>query len=63
MAVFLSDLGTRRYLSGRDLALLLATAVLENVGYRQLNSWWGCVGTVQAVTGKGGWGPMTRRAF
>ena len=54
---------TRRYLRGRDLALLLAVAVLENCGYRQLNSWWGCVGTVQAVTGKGGWGPMTRRAF
>ena len=63
MAVFLNDLATRRYMSGRDLALLLAAAVLENVGYRQLNTWWGCVGTVQAVTGKGGWGPMTRRAF
>jgi cellulose synthase/poly-beta-1,6-N-acetylglucosamine synthase-like glycosyltransferase len=62
-AVFLSDLGTRRYLTSRDLALLCAAALLENVGYRQLNSWWGCVGTVQAITGKGGWGPMTRRAF
>jgi len=62
-AVILSDLGTRRYLAGRDLALLCAAAVLENLGYRQLNSWWGCVGTVQALTGKGGWGPMTRRAF
>jgi len=62
-AVILSDLGTRRYLAGRDLALLCAAAVLENLGYRQLNSWWGCVGTVQAITGKGGWGPMTRRAF
>jgi cellulose synthase/poly-beta-1,6-N-acetylglucosamine synthase-like glycosyltransferase len=63
LAVFLSDLTARRYLRGRDLALLCAAAVLENVGYRQLNSWWGCVGTIQALTGKGGWGPMTRRAF
>lgn len=63
LAVFLSDLTARRYLRGRDLALLCAAAVLENVGYRQLNAWWGCVGTFQALTGKGGWGPMKRRAF
>jgi hypothetical protein len=30
---------------------------------RQLNSWWGCLGTFQAATGKGGWGPMKRKAF
>jgi len=63
LAVFLNDVTTRRYLRGRDLALLCAAALLENVGYRQLNSWWGCVGTVQAMTGRGGWGAMKRRAF
>jgi cellulose synthase/poly-beta-1,6-N-acetylglucosamine synthase-like glycosyltransferase len=63
VAVFLSDVSSRRYQRGRDLALLLAAAILENFGYRQLNSWWGCVGTVQAMVGKGGWGPMTRRSF
>jgi len=63
LAVLLSDLTSRRYLRGGDLALLCAAAVLENVGYRQLNSWWGCVGTIQALTGKSGWGPMKRRAF
>ncbi len=63
VSVFLSDVSTRKYLRPRDLALLVASAILENAGYRQLNSWWGCVGTVQAMTGKGGWGPMTRKAF
>jgi cellulose synthase/poly-beta-1,6-N-acetylglucosamine synthase-like glycosyltransferase len=63
LAVLLSDVATRRYNRGRDLALLVAVAIMENIGYRQLNSWWGCVGTVQAFTGKGGWGPMRRRAF
>jgi cellulose synthase/poly-beta-1,6-N-acetylglucosamine synthase-like glycosyltransferase len=63
VAVVLSDVGTRRYLRSRDLAQLLAAAVLENIGYRQLNSWWGCVGTAQAVTGRGKWEPLTRRAF
>lgn len=63
MAVALSDFASRSYVRKRDLALLFATAIVENLGYRQLNSWWSLVGTVQAVTGKGGWGPMTRRAF
>jgi len=63
LAVLLSDIATQRYMRGRDLFLLIGTALLENCGYRQINSWWGCVGTVQAFTGKGGWGAMKRRAF
>lgn len=63
VAVFLSDVATGRYMRNRDLRILFAAALLENVCYRQINSWWGCKGTVQAMRGKGGWGPMTRRAF
>jgi hypothetical protein len=62
-AVLMSDLVTRRYLRGQDLLLLVLVAMLENCGYRQVNSWWACVGTVQALTGKSGWGEMKRRAF
>jgi hypothetical protein len=50
-------------MTGRDLVLLVAVVLLESCGYRQLNSWWGCVGTFQALSGKGGWGVMQRRAF
>jgi hypothetical protein len=63
VAVLLSDIATRRYMRGRDLVLLIVVVIVENVGYRQLNSWWGCLGTVQALTGKGGWGVMKRRSF
>jgi cellulose synthase/poly-beta-1,6-N-acetylglucosamine synthase-like glycosyltransferase len=63
LAVLLSDVATRRYMRGRDLALLLTIAVVENFGYRQMNTWWGCVGTIQAMTGKQGWGAMKRRSF
>jgi cellulose synthase/poly-beta-1,6-N-acetylglucosamine synthase-like glycosyltransferase len=62
-AVLLHDVSTGRYRRGRDLLLLVAVAVLDNCGYRQLNAWWGCVGTVQAISGRGGWGTMKRRAF
>jgi cellulose synthase/poly-beta-1,6-N-acetylglucosamine synthase-like glycosyltransferase len=63
LAVLLSDVATRRYMRGRDLVLLVVVVLLENCGYRQVNAWWGCVGTVQALTGKSGWGVMKRRAF
>jgi hypothetical protein len=63
MAVFLSDVASRDYSRKRDLAVLIAAGLVENLGYRQINAWWGCVGTFQALTGKGGWGPMTRRRF
>jgi hypothetical protein len=63
VSVVLSDLSARKYLRVRDLCLIVASAILENAGYRQLNSWWACVGTLQAMTGKSGWGKMTRKAF
>jgi cellulose synthase/poly-beta-1,6-N-acetylglucosamine synthase-like glycosyltransferase len=63
VSVFLSDVSTRKYLRISDLGLIVVSAILENAGYRQLNAWWGCVGTVQAMTGKRGWGSMTRKAF
>ena len=62
LAVLLSDLLTRT-MRPRDLGLLMIVAILENCGYRQLNAWWGCVGTMQAATGRRGWGAMKRRAF
>jgi cellulose synthase/poly-beta-1,6-N-acetylglucosamine synthase-like glycosyltransferase len=63
LAILMNDIAMRQYIRGPDLALLVVVAVLENVGYRQINSLWGCLGTVQALTGKGGWGSMKRRAF
>jgi cellulose synthase/poly-beta-1,6-N-acetylglucosamine synthase-like glycosyltransferase len=63
LAVLLSDFTTRQYVDGGDLALLVAVAVLESLGYRQVNALWGCVGTAKAMTGGGGWGAMKRTAF
>ena len=63
VSIFLHDVATKRYRGSHDLAVLVAVAVLENFGYRQLNCWWAWVGTVQAMRGMKGWGPMTRKAF
>jgi YaiO family outer membrane protein len=61
--LFLNDLSTRRYMRGADLFFLIVAAVVENCGYRQVNSWWSCVGTVRTLTRRGAWGTMKRRAF
>ncbi|NBU11215.1 MAG: glycosyltransferase family 2 protein, partial [Proteobacteria bacterium] len=47
----------------KDLALLMMSAVLENFGYRQLNSFWRIEGIWQFLTGKQGWGAMQRTKF
>jgi len=63
LSVLLSDANSRQYVRGRDLAVFIVVAIVESFGYRQLNALWGCVGTVQAMTGKAGWGSMKRQAF
>ena len=63
LALFMSDLATQRYMTGRDLVLLVIVVLLEGCGYRQMNAWWGCVATAQAATGQAGWGVIKRRAF
>jgi hypothetical protein len=43
-------------------AALSVGSLLENLGYRQLTAWWGCVGTWQSLRGGGGtWGSIKRK--
>jgi hypothetical protein len=52
------------YHKPRDLAELLAAALLENFGYRQLTLWWRIQGVYALLRGKqGGWGQMVRKSF
>jgi hypothetical protein len=44
VAVLLNDVAMRRYVRGGDLALLVAVAILESFGYRQMNALWGVSG-------------------
>lgn len=62
-AVFLEEVSFRQYKSLAHIAKLLASAILENLGYRQLNTWWRLKGLVLWMTGtKQKWGVMTRSA-
>ncbi|OLF07299.1 glycosyltransferase family 2 protein [Actinophytocola xanthii] len=60
----IEELSFHKYPRWQDLAVLLAAAVLENVGYRQITAWWRLEGAWQAVTRRTPvWGAMARQGF
>ncbi len=62
-AVGLEELGFRRYPKSSDLARLFVLAVIENVGYRQLSTFWRFRGLYSALRRVQGWGRMQRKGF
>ncbi|HUF75798.1 MAG TPA: glycosyltransferase [Longimicrobiales bacterium] len=62
-AVALEELSFRRYPRLTDLLKLFGLAALENLGYRQINTWWRVKGTWSALRRRKTWGKMTRRGF
>jgi hypothetical protein len=61
LAVLLDDIAFRRYPKPRDMALLIAAAMLENFGYRQLTVWWRVRAFWEFWRGDLSWGVMERR--
>jgi hypothetical protein len=61
IAILLEDMAFRRYPSVRDIGRLLAGAVLENFGYRQLTVWWRVRAFWEYFRGDLSWGAMERR--
>jgi cellulose synthase/poly-beta-1,6-N-acetylglucosamine synthase-like glycosyltransferase len=62
-AVGLEELGFRRYPKVSHLAHLFLLAAAENVGYRQLISFWRLHGMISALRGVRTWGEQERRGF
>ncbi len=62
-ALLLEEMTFHTYPRTRDLLLLFAAIVLENLGYRQLNAVWRVIGLYKWVTNsQAKWGEMTRTA-
>lgn len=62
-SLLLEELSFHIYPKLRQLAILLVMVIVENLGYRQLNSLWRLWGLVRWAFGtKGNWGEMTRTA-
>lgn len=62
-ALVLEELTLRRYPSTLDVIRLFWTAIIENLGFRQLMTWWRVQGLIDGLRGKTGWGTMKRRGF
>ncbi|MCS6289496.1 MAG: glycosyltransferase family 2 protein [Nitrospira sp.] len=62
-ALLLEEMSFHVYPDQRDVLKLLLAAILENFGFRQLNSVWKLIGLYRWVRGKKAtWGAMTRTA-
>jgi cellulose synthase/poly-beta-1,6-N-acetylglucosamine synthase-like glycosyltransferase len=63
-SLLVEEVAFHRYTRWRDLAIAVAAALLENVGYRQLHAWWRLKGLANAMRGsEPAWGEMTRAGF
>jgi cellulose synthase/poly-beta-1,6-N-acetylglucosamine synthase-like glycosyltransferase len=61
-ALLLEELSFHIYPRTKHLLMLVAATVIENLGYRQLSSWWRIVGIYKWLRGKPGvWGEMARK--
>jgi len=63
-ALTIEEFSYRRYRRWRDFGVGLAAAVLENVGFRQLNAWWRLQGLAQWMFGRRTkWVSLARSGF
>ncbi|HEX6711545.1 MAG TPA: glycosyltransferase [Rubrobacter sp.] len=62
-AVFLEELRLERYPRWRDLLKLTAFGILENFGYRQINTFWRVKAIVSYLRKNTDWGAMERKGF
>jgi hypothetical protein len=62
-AVFLEELRLRRYPRWLDVLKLTLYGILENFGYRQINTVWRALAIVSFLRKNTDWGAMERRGF
>lgn len=62
-ALALEEFSFRRHPKGREIARLVAYAVVENLGYRQLNDLWRTLAFVDLARRRKGWGAQRRRGI
>ena len=62
-AVFLEELRLERYPRWRDLLKLTGYGILENFGYRQINTLWRVLAIISFARRNTEWGAMERKGF
>ena len=62
-ALTLEEHSFRRHRDGREIARLIGFSVVENIGYRQIISFWRFLAFFDLVRRHGDWGEMRRKGF
>ncbi len=62
-SLLFEEMSFRKYEKTKDIFILAITAVLENFGYKQLNTIWRMKGLYQLITGNKEWGTQIRSQF
>lgn len=62
-SVILEELSTRRYPKVRNLLMLIVTSLIENLGFRQILTFWRAMAFVDLARGKKSWGAMERKGL
>ena len=62
-SLVLEELSFRRFPRAVDLLILMGVGVIENVGYRQINTVWRILAFRDFIRGNTAWGRMERRGF
>jgi cellulose synthase/poly-beta-1,6-N-acetylglucosamine synthase-like glycosyltransferase len=62
-SILLEEFTLRKYPSSKDVRILLWSAVIESLGFRQLTAVWRLQGLIDGIRGKQGWGKMERKGF
>lgn len=62
-SVLCEEFTYRRYPSIKDVAMLTLYAFIENIGYRQIHTWWRFKGLIDFFKGDKEWGVMIRKGF
>ena len=64
VALLAEEISFRRYRGLPDLFRAIRAAVVENVGYRQINAWWRLGGIIEVLRrSRHDWGDMQRKGF
>lgn len=62
-SLLIEEIGAKRYNNISDLLRLFMLAVMENLGYRQLNSWWRLFAIIDYFRKEKTWGEIRRVSF
>lgn len=63
VSVLAEEIAYKTYSSTKDIIVLTVYSFIENLGYRQLHSYWQVLGIIDFVRGNRNWGKMKREGF